>query len=124
MRTRFLHATCLPLPLGHPIINSYSAREARERPTITDPKKKKRLDRASIAKESSRQPSCWDHLETLFYMSALKRKSFANDVIPLNSVEGKFFLNVILTTAYSKLYRESSPNKMAPLASIMWEQEQ
>ena len=84
--------------LGHPIINSYSA---RERPTITD--KKKRLDRASIAKESSRQPSCWDHLETLFYMSALKRTSFANDVIPLNSEEGTFFLNVILTMAYSKL---------------------
>ena len=57
-------------------------------------------------------------------MSALKRTSFANDVIPLNSVEGKFFLNVILTTAYSKLYRVSGPNKMAPLASIMWEQEQ
>ena len=56
-------------------------------------------------------------------MSALKRTSFANDVIPLNSEEGKFFLNVILTTAYSKLYLESGPNKMAPLASIMWEQE-
>ena len=30
----------------------------------------------SEAKESWRQPSCWDHLETLSYMLALRRKSF------------------------------------------------
>ena len=47
----------------------------------------------------------------------------AND-IPLNSEEGTIFLNVILPMAYSKLYSESSPNKMAPLASILLEGEQ
>ena len=26
--------------------------------------------------------------------------------------------------AYSNLYRDSGPNKMAPLASLLWEQEQ
>ena len=44
-------------------------------------------------------------------------------VIPLNSEEGAIFLKVILPMAYSKLYRESGPNKMAPLASILWERE-
>jgi len=33
--------------------------------------------------------------------------------IPLNSEEGAIFLNLILPMAYSKLYRESGPNKMA-----------
>ena len=41
--------------------------------------------------------------------------------IPLNSEEGTIFLNVILPMAYSKLYRESGPNKMALLASILLE---
>ena len=41
-------------------------------------------------------------------------------MIPLNSEEDTIFLNVILPLAYSKLYRESGPNKMAPLASICW----
>ena len=31
---------------------------------------------------------------------------------------------VILPMAYSKLYRESGPNKMAPLASVLLEREQ
>ena len=45
--------------------------------------------------------------------------------IPLNSEEGTIFLFfVILPMAYSKLYRESGPNKMAPLASILLEREQ
>ena len=44
--------------------------------------------------------------------------------IPLNSEEGTIFLNVILPMAYSKLYPESGPNKMAPLASILLEREQ
>ena len=47
----------------------------------------------------------------------------ANDVIPPNSEEGTYFLNVILPIAYSKLYRDSGPNKMAPLASFLWERE-
>ena len=47
-----------------------------------------------------------------------------NDVIPLNSEQGTFLLNFILPMAYSKLYRESGPNKMAPLASILREREQ
>ena len=46
------------------------------------------------------------------------------DVTPLNSEEGTFFLNVILPMAYSKLYRESGPNKMVPLALILWEREE
>ena len=33
-------------------------------------------------------------------------------------------LNVVLPMAYSKLYRESGTNKIAPLASILWEREQ
>ena len=37
-------------------------------------------------------------------------------VIPLNSEEGTFFLNVSLSMAYCKLYRESNHNKMALLA--------
>ena len=45
-------------------------------------------------------------------------------VTPLNSEEGKIFLSVILPIAYSQLYRESGPNKMAPLASILLEREQ
>ena len=45
-------------------------------------------------------------------------------VIPLNGDEGTFFLNVILPVAYRKLYCKSRPNKMAPLASILWEREQ
>ena len=49
------------------------------------------------------------------------RKRHAN---PLNSEQGTIFLNVILPMAYSKLYRESGPNKMAPLASILLEGEQ
>ena len=44
--------------------------------------------------------------------------------IPLNSEEGTILLNVILPMAYSKLNRESGPNKMAPLASILLELEQ
>ena len=36
--------------------------------------------------------------------------------IPLNSEEGTILLNVILPMAYSKLYRESGPNEMAPLS--------
>ena len=44
-------------------------------------------------------------------------------VIPLNSEEGAIFLKVILPMAYSKLYRESGPNKMAPLALILLERE-
>ena len=39
-------------------------------------------------------------------------------VIPLNSEESTFFLNVLLSMAYCKLYRESNPNKMALLASM------
>ena len=39
-------------------------------------------------------------------------------VIPLNSEEGPFFLNVILPIAYSKLYSKIGPNKMVPLASM------
>ena len=46
------------------------------------------------------------------------------DVTPLNSDEGIFFLNVILAMAYSKLYRESGPNEMVPLALILWEREE
>ena len=38
--------------------------------------------------------------------------------------EGTFFLNVILPIAYRKCYRAIGPNKMAPLASILWEREQ
>ena len=45
-------------------------------------------------------------------------------VTPLNSEEDAFSLNVILSMAYSKLYCESGPNKMAPLASILSEREQ
>ena len=44
-------------------------------------------------------------------------------VTPLNSEEAAFSLNVILSVAYSKLYCESGPNKMAPLASISSERE-
>ena len=33
--------------------------------------------------------------------------------MPLNSEEGTLFLNVILPMAYSKLYRDSGPNKIA-----------
>ena len=62
--------------------------------------------------------SCWDHLETLSYMLALRSKS------SLNSKEGTISLNVILPMACSKLYRESGPNKMAPMASILLEREQ
>ena len=53
----------------------------------------------------------------------------ANDVIPLNSEDGSFFLNVIWypwhmdNSKVSKLCRVSGPNKMAPLASILWERE-
>ena len=44
--------------------------------------------------------------------------------IPLNSEEGTIFLNVISPMAYSKLYRKSGPNEMAPLASILLERKQ
>ena len=54
-------------------------------------------------------------------MLALRRKSFGGYLISLNSEEGTFFLNVILRVACSKLYRQSGPNKMAPLVSILWE---
>ena len=43
---------------------------------------------------------------------------------PLNSEEDTFSLNVILSMGYSKLYCESGPNKMAPLASILSKREQ
>ena len=52
--------------------------------------------------------------------SAVKQTHAKRHVIPLKSEEGEFFLNVILRMAYSKPYRESVPNKMAPLASILW----
>ena len=45
-------------------------------------------------------------------------------VIPLNSEEDTFFLSVILSLAYSTLYCESDPNKMARLASILSKGEQ
>ena len=47
-------------------------------------------------------------------------------VIPLNSEEGIFFLNVILPIAYivSFAAKVSGPNKMAPLTSILWERGQ
>ena len=45
-------------------------------------------------------------------------------VIALKSEEGTFSLNAILPIAYGKLYRESGPSKMAPLASIFGEHEQ
>ena len=58
-------------------------------------------------------------------MLALRRKSLnatrEQHVIPLNSAEGTFFLTIILPMACSKLYCESGPNEMAPLASILWE---
>ena len=47
------------------------------------------------------------------------RKSFGCNpqiVTPLNSEKG--FLNVILPIAYSKLSRESAPNKVAPPAGV------
>ena len=37
-------------------------------------------------------------------------------IIPLNNGKGPFFLKRYLPVAYSKLHRESGPNKMAPLA--------
>lgn len=57
---------------------------------------------------------------------SIEKKIIWNDllVIPLNSKEGAFFLNFILTIAYSKRYLKIGPNKMAPLASILWEGEQ
>ena len=63
-------------------------------------------------------------------MLALRRKIIwksitrERHVIPLYGEEGTFFLNVVLPMAYSKLYRESGPNKMAPLALILWKREQ
>jgi len=44
--------------------------------------------------------------------------------IPLDSEEGTFFVNFIVPLAHSNRYRESGPNKMAPLASILWDQQQ
>ena len=42
--------------------------------------------------------------------------TYERHVIALNSEEGTLSLNVILPIAYSKLYRQSGPNKMAPPA--------
>ena len=67
----------------------------------------------------------WDPITHVCYweennLDATRKRN----VIPLNSEEGTFFLNVILPMTYSKLHGESGPNKMAPLASILWEREQ
>ena len=54
----------------------------------------------SEAKESWRQPSCWDHRDILSYMIPLRRKTFRcylRTCHPLNSEESTF-----LPMAYSK----------------------
>ena len=61
------------------------------------------------------------------YMLALRRKSFGcyqrTTCYSAKWWRRYIFLNVIFSMAHSKLYRERSTNKMAPLASILWEQQ-
>ena len=66
----------------------------------------------------------WEPIVYVFGGENLLDAARERHVIPLNSEEGAFFSKVILPMAYSNPYRESGLNKMAPLASILWEQEQ
>ena len=66
-------------------------------------------------------------IEAKYYVNSrvLAATLWAFYVIPLNSEEGTFFLNVILSMAYSRFNLESGANdKMGPLASILREREQ